>query len=215
MRAQAALAGLLAGWLAGCASPGPHASVSAGQRHLLHQARSQRIAAIDFDQASVRQIADYLAGQSTLLDPGRKGVAFAFPYPEEQNVRVTLHLRNVSLLEAIRALCDSANIFYRIGDDAVSLAGCHLTLGPLTIRSFRVSASSLARHLKEVDETEPTPEALTKLFRSAGVPFPPLPGCGIHYDASTQLLTVANDPESLALIGEIADRMNRDSRPTK
>lgn len=57
MRGPTVLVVLLAGWLAGCASTGPHASPSEGQRRLLEQTRSLRLAAVDFDQESLALIA--------------------------------------------------------------------------------------------------------------------------------------------------------------
>ena len=200
-----------AGWMAGCLSQQAASNRSPGERHLQDHLDRMRIAKLDAKHVTVRHVTQDLIAESLRQDPEHWGIAVAFPYPEDQDIPVTLNLNNVSLREAFGSLCQVTGLHYHLRDDAVVLSAHHDEVGPLTLRCFRLPAATLHRYLESPQASAPTPEALKELFERAGVPFPPLHGCGLEYDASTEMLTAANDAESLDIVGLVVDAMIRGS----
>lgn len=185
-----------AGCVVGCASPPGTENPSAARRNLLLQLQSIRIPAIDADRVSLGRISDRLVEQSALLDPGGRGIALAFPYVEERDIPVTLHLRDVTLADAIRALCREACISFRIDDEFIILSGCHIAPGPLIVRCYRLPRSVLPSD-SDCGKTPGTcPEVLKQMLERLGVPFPSIPGSAVSYDARHELLTLSAAPET-------------------
>ncbi len=149
------------------------------------------------------------------------------PSPEPAGVpgvpTITLNLRRISLMEAIRYITEVAGLRYRIEDNVVVITPAGIAdVGRVITRLYPVQPS----FLDVVQEREgdappatgfgefgarrtPTPGRgadVKSFFEGAGVPFPA--GTSITYNPTISQLIVANTPENLDKFERILSQLN-------
>ncbi len=198
---------------------------------------------VDFENASMEEVAEFLRKQVHLLDtsetdPSRRGVNFVVlrppaTTPEEQQLRVkNLHLRDVPVDVALRYICNITRCGYRVDEHAVSLVSPDM---PPNIyhRTFRVPPdfiSKLAPGLAAapasgdpfVSNLAAAPASgnpaarplIMDAFRAVGVVFPN--GSSANLNASG-VLVIGNTPEELdkveRLISAIPQEHHENDQP--
>lgn len=78
---------------------------------------------VDLDDSGISEALEYIARLSEKNDPNKRGVVInTNNLPENSdNYRVSLHLRNIPLSEAIRYVCQQTGLKYQINQDSVSI----------------------------------------------------------------------------------------------
>jgi general secretion pathway protein D len=135
---------------------------------------------------------------------------------------ITLNLRRISLMEAIRYITEVAGLRYRIEDNVVVITPAGVAdVGRVVTRLYPVQPSFLDIVSERQVETEPTgfgefgtrppPAAggatdVKAFFEGAGVAFPM--GTSISYNPAISQLIVANTPENLEKFERILSQLN-------
>ncbi|GEM_PF-405359 len=115
------------------------------------------------------------------------------------NTVVSLSVENVSLFNAIRYICKSANLHFRVEEYAVVIAGNDVPLDEFVRKTFPVEQEVIGLN-------DFAGENVKNYFVDRGVPFPT--GSTIRFDSATSRLTVYNTPEALDLIDELIEELN-------
>jgi general secretion pathway protein D len=145
----------------------------------------------------------------------------ALPADASANVpTITLNLRRVSLLDAIRYITEVAQLKYRLEGNAVIITPQNVVYGTVVTRFYPVQPS----FLDVIIEREEAPDRegefvemgsgrasmktgdVKTFFESAGVPFPA--GTSITYNKSISQLIVANTPENLEKLERVLARIS-------
>ena len=185
---------------------------------------------LDFNNATIEEATNFLSVESTRLDPDHKGVNFVIQ-PEASTTAkpVSITLNNVPLGEALRYVCQLANVKYKVQDYAISIVPFSAPTDDLVRRTFIVqpnfvappttvgTVSSAAAGLlggRAVAETPPatgtgtdTTSGSGDLVRQAllakGIKFPP--GASAVYTPITGELTVVDTADQMELLEELVN----------
>jgi hypothetical protein len=119
---------------------------------------------------------------------------------------VTLSLRNVVLLDAIKYITSIAELKYRIESGRVVMTPKDMLDGEVITKTYRIQPSlwELVKPTAATTTNEPPAvpdDAVKKFFMDAGVPFPE--GTSIKYRPSLNQLIVANTAENHEKLEEV------------
>jgi len=180
--------------------------------------RTTIIPQIDFEGADLETIRRALITLSRQYDPevGKGGVNFVVSSDITDASLVSLRLRQTSLAEVIKYVCQIAGIKSRINEIGVTFSPLVETRPDLIPRDFRVSPSFF-KGTSEITDISPlsakygsTNNAVKttgagqneqQKLTSLGVVFPP--GAYAVYNRNTSLLKVVNNAEMLDLISQL------------
>ncbi len=183
---------------------------------------------LDFTNATIQEATDFLSVESKRLDPDKKGVNFIVQPEASANAKpVTLTLNNVPLGEALRYICQLANVKYKVQDYAISIIPFASNGGEdLISRTFKVlpsfveppvatgaigSAADAALGARPIatDAAAPAPvdegagDTVRKALEAKGLKF--MPGASAVYTSSTGQLTVVDTPDQIELLEELVN----------
>ena len=198
---------------------------------------------IKFREASLADVVQYLSSESQKLDPKGEGVNIvlgpgvasgvdeaapapeggAAPAPAGGNTRkITLALRKVPMIEALKYITSLANLKYRIESSAVLIVPLDAVDEKMITRFYPVTAGAFSKFVTTpagggggggndgirtgagvgaVQEIGGGPSAtvgtvdVAELFKGAGVPFPPT--SSILYNERTSTIVIHNTPENI------------------
>lgn len=135
---------------------------------------------------------------------------------------ITLNLRRINLLDAIKYITEVADLRYRLEDNVVVITPANVVSGRVVTRMYPVQPSILDVIVEMPEATEEErgqgdfigmgTQTATKrsdvkdFFERAGVPFPA--GTSITYNQSISQLIVANSVENLETFERILSRLN-------
>ncbi len=95
---------------------------------------------LDFNNATIEEATNFLSTESKRIDPDHKGVNFVIQPDASATAKpVTLALNNVPLSEALRYVCQLANVKYKVQDYAISIVPYGQVTDDLISRTFIVS----------------------------------------------------------------------------
>ncbi len=132
-------------------------------------------------------------GHITLDEEGNQVVR------QTEDTPVTLSVENVSLYNAIRYICKSANLHFRVEDYAVVIAAQDVPLDEFVRKTFPVEKEVFG--LSDFEG-----ENVKQFFVDRGVVFPT--GATVRFDDATSRLTVYNTPEALEQIDDLIEQFN-------
>lgn len=200
---------------------------------------------MDLDQASIREVVDFLKQKSRQLDnstddPKKKGVNIVLklappaapPAPVEgqapqtpasesgvtEDTKISIALKNVPLIEAVRYLTELSGLKYKIEPFAVSIIPITENTEELVTKEYRVPPGFIPASAGESTASGPTPgnapsgdantritgrRNATQYFTEQGVPFPT--GAFAQYIASGSKLIVRNTQPAVDLIDTIVE----------
>lgn len=161
------------------------------------------IQSAEFVKAPVKDVITYLSSQSALNSPNNKSATFVFPYEEDLQHTVTACFQDSSLSDAIRTLCRTNALRYRIDENAVYISGFYDEPGPLSIRNYNIPRTVVQKHISD----NPTPENLIKQLSKCGVPFPRPDRVFAAYNSESQVLTVGNTEDALNILGSVIEAL--------
>ncbi|MFM8764938.1 MAG: Amuc_1098 family type IV pilus outer membrane protein [Spartobacteria bacterium] len=200
---------------------------------------------MDLEDASIREVVDFLKQKSRQLDnstddPKKKGVNIILklasqapqPAPTDgqatetptgetgvtEDTKVSIALKNVPLIEAVRYLTELAELKYKIEPFAVSIIPLTENTEELVTKEYRVPPGFIPASTGESTTSGPLPggqtagDANTRItggrnanqyFTEQGVPFPT--GAFAQYIASGSKLIVRNTQAAVDLIDTIVE----------
>lgn len=222
------------------------------------------IPSIEFRQANIRDVVNFLVEASLAGDPEGVGVniilnlnqpgeAAAAPAPapapaaedqfadfggdlgaggfEDQPAdiggggssipTITLNLRRISLIDALKIITEVSNLRYRIDGNVVIITPAGVAIGSIMTRMYPVQPSIIDVIVEREEQTsdkggefvEMAGSGVTmsrgdvkKFFTDAGVPFPA--GTSITYNPSISQMIVANTAENLEIFERILAQLN-------
>lgn len=183
---------------------------------------------LDFNNATIEEATNYLSIESGRLDPDHKGVSFVIQ-PEASTTAkpVSITLNNVPLGEALRYVCQLANVKYKVQDYAISIVPFSQNTDDLISRTFLVQPNFVAppsatgtieSATAELTAARPiappaggpTPPArpgagdvVQQALIAKGVKFPP--GASAVYTPITGQLTVVDTADQMELLEELVN----------
>ena len=134
---------------------------------------------------------------------------------------ITLNLRRISLIDALKIITEVSNLRYRIDGNVVIITPAGVATGVIITRMYPVQPSIIdvivERGSEQTEKTgefvEMTGSSVTmtrgdvkKFFTDAGVPFPA--GTSITYNPSISQMIVANTAENLEIFERILAQLN-------
>ena len=149
------------------------------------------------------------------------GAAPAAPAGASSNIpTITLNLRRISLLDAIKYITEVARLKFRLEENAVMITPEGVVSGRVITRLYPVQPSIIDVVVDREEAPERTGEFVEmgstrsnikksdvrEFFEKAGVPFPQ--GTSITYNPTISQLIVANTPENLEVFERILSRLN-------
>jgi general secretion pathway protein D len=185
---------------------------------------------LDFNNATIEEATNFLSIESKRLDPDHKGVNFVIQ-PEASTTAkpVTLTLNNVPLGEALRYVCQLANVKYKVQEFAISIVPFSQSTDDLISRTYNVQPNFVAAPAAEgviesatssllgtrpiappdtgAGAAAPTEDNAGDTVRAAliakGVKFPP--GASAVYTPGTGQLTVVDTADQQELLEELVN----------
>ena len=230
-----------------------------GTQRLQEKMAKIMIPSIEFRQANINDVVNFLVEESIRQDqegggvniilnmsiPGEEGASSPQPATSEAGndlfgelpagdaglgaapatatgvKTITLNLRRISLLDAIKYITEVAGLKYRLEDNAVIITPAGVVSGHVITRMYPVQPSILDVVIQK-DETEQDKTSdfvemgggkttikrgdVRDFFEKSGVPFPV--GTSITYNPSISQLIVANTPENLDTFERILAQLN-------
>jgi general secretion pathway protein D len=147
---------------------------------------------------------------------------FGGPAEAPGSVPITLTLRRVTLLDAIRYVTDVANLKYRVEDNAVIITPKGTVENVMTrlypVQPSIVEITSARAETTDVNRSDfitigggagggmERQSDMKTFFEQMGVPFPP--GTSITYNQSISQLIVRNTPENLEILERIIQQLD-------
>jgi len=194
---------------------------------ILDQKLKSVVLSLNFNNATIEEATSFLSIESKRIDPDHKGVEFIIqPKVSETAKPITLTLNSVPLGEALRYVCQLANVKYKVQDFAISIVPYSQSTDDMIKRTFIVqpsfveppmeasteSAAVLAaegRRPLPVTPTAPTQgdngagDTVRQALETKGVKFPR--GASVVYNPATGELTVNNTADQMDLIEELVN----------
>jgi general secretion pathway protein D len=178
---------------------------------------------LDFTNVSIEEATDYLYTQSKLLDePAHKGIPFIIqPAASSSAKPITLSLNNVPVGEALRYVCQLANVKFKVQDYAISIVPFDASTEDMISRNFIVPPTFVAPPENATPDTSsggnpnlrpvnpnlgvPATGAATtqSVLEAKGVKFPQ--GASAVYTTTTNTLTVVDTADQMELIEELVN----------
>ena len=183
---------------------------------------------LDFNNATIEEATNFLSIESRRLDPEKKGINFIIqPEASTSAKPVSITLNNVPLGEALRYVCQLANVKYKVQDYAISIVPFSQRTDDLISRTFIVqpnfvipptaagtiesATSSLSRPIAPAatpDTSTTSPEdtggdTVRAALIAKGLTFPP--GANAVYTPTTGQLTVVNTADQMELLEELVN----------
>ena len=120
-----------------------------------------------------------------------------------ENTTVTLAVDNVTLEDAIRFICKSANLQYRVENYAVVIAAKDVPLDEYIRKTYPIDKEILASSIIGGDLSN---DNVKQYLVDRGIPFPT--GTSVRYDEMSSRLTVYNTAEALDKVEDLIDQMD-------
>ena len=183
---------------------------------------------LDFNNASIEEATNFLSIESKRLDPEHKGINFIIqPDASTSAKAITLSLNHVPLSEALRYVCQLANVKSKIQDYAISIVPFTQNTDDLISRTFNVQPSfvtppsasttidsaSSGFFTKRPIATNPNinpvssggegGDTVRQALEAKGVKF--APGGSAVYTPTTGQLTVVDTADQMELLEELVN----------
>ena len=182
---------------------------------------------LDFTDVTIEQATNFLYTESKRLDePTHKGIPFIIqPNASDSAKTITLSLNNVPVGEALRYICQLANVKYKVQDYAISIVPFNASIEDLISRTFVVQPSFVAPPETAASDAAgggggtsarplpPITAATTKgpslsgvqgVLEAKGVKFSAA-GSSAVYTQATNTLTVVDTADQMELIEELVN----------
>jgi general secretion pathway protein D len=190
------------------------------------------IPSMDLQDASIREVVQFLTQQSKQIDPAGEGVNIVLKLPSSsepldemdpdaappvtEDTSITIILNQIPLIEAIRYVTELTGLKYKVEPFAVAIVPITENTDELVTREFRVTPSFIPPSTGSVDDDAPifgsTQDDNVRLkgrrdakefLTQQGVPFPT--GSFAQYIPSGSKLIVRNTQDAIDLIETLVE----------
>ncbi len=201
---------------------GDDPGVNAGEKSVEDKLTSMIIDVINFDDATLDEVVEYLTIKSRQLDDSGDGLNFVLKIdPDDQlarNANVNLKLRNIPVGEVLRYVTRDTGTRFHVDAFAVSIVSRNAATQKLATKTFRVPPDFLATALiadGAVDDPfAATPQAgngglrlkrlgAKEFLMKQGVTFPE--GASAIFIPGSSSLVIRNTPSNIELIESFID----------
>ena len=181
---------------------------------------------LNFTNVSIEQATSFLYAESQRLDePSHKGIPFIIlPDASSSAKPITLSLNNVPVGEALRYICQLANVKNKVQDYAVAIVPFSASTDDLISKVFIVppsfvqsaqtaAADTSATANPNVRPITPAPDDTTtattgdnsvqSVLEAKGIKFPP--GASAVYTPTTNALTIVDSADQMEFIEELVN----------
>jgi len=191
--------------------------LSQAKRQLMEKLSGIRIPDMEFREAAIADVTRYLAQLSETLDtnspPNERGVNIILKLPQGPTdiPRITLSLKNINLLDAIKFITEVSGLKCRIAENAVIISSPNSADGELVTKTYRV-VPNIAECFNgsangSTSAIPPDVSASVKdFFTNVGVSFPE--GALIEYRPNLNLLIAKNTIDNLNVVERIISTLN-------
>jgi general secretion pathway protein D len=187
---------------------------------------------VALEQATIDEAIEFLRLKSKELDTvgadaSKRGINFIVNVPNPASLpKITIQLTNVKMKDAVKTICDLANLRHRVEPFAVMITPIESGGGELYVRSFRVrpdfltlgggggaadaapAADPFAGGGGTTASAIKPPAAAIDILKAAGIPFPD--SASAFFNRATSTLTVRNTPSNLDLVSAFIDSTSTD-----
>ena len=203
-----------------------------GSAPLTFKLNNINIDRISFAEADLSDVIDHLRKKSAdndqnEADPNKRGVNFLNRVPSGTSKPVTVDMRNVKLMDAVKTVADQAGVRFDVQPTSVVFIGAG-TAGSMTTRTYRVPPDFLTRGGGGGGDaggaaapTDPfaTPDpgsapntvaarpSAKQVLESLGVTF--TEGSSASFDKTSSRLIVRNTFDQLDLVETVVDQINQ------
>jgi general secretion pathway protein D len=202
-----------------------------GSAPLTNKLNNISIDRISFNEADLQDVIDHLRRKSAEndmaeADPNKRGVNFLNRVPAGQGRPVTVDMRNVKLMDAVKTVADQAGVRFDVQPTSVVFIPAGVA-GSMTTRTYRVPPDFLTRGSATGDAggaaapADPfaTPDAgastntvasrpnAKQVLESLGVTF--TEGSSASFDRTSSRLIVRNTFDQLDLVETVVDQINQ------
>ncbi len=203
-----------------------------GREAIQKKLRELIISQVDFSEASLEEVLEYLRVRTRDLDPAGKGVDFVVSVPADHPARpVSLNLREVPVEEVLRYVADMAGVTYKVDNFAVRLVSLADDSAEIISKSYRVPpdfiSSSPVGAGADPAGSNPDPFAAgntqtagapqlrrigaKEFLEGQGVSFPE--GSGASFNPSSSTLIVRNTAKNMEMVDMLVEQaFNRSPR---
>ena len=205
---------------------GANTNAKTGRDEIQGKLRDLVIPKVDFSEATLEEVVEYLRVRSRDLDKTGRGVDFVVNLPENQASRqITLYLENVPLAEVIRYVTEKAAATFRVEDRAVRIISLSDNSTQLIPKTYRVPPNFIQTSVVGEDAAGGAAPADPFAQQGAGAAAPALKikrmgakefletrgvvfkeGATASYIPSTNTLFVRNTPENIALVDTLVEQ---------
>lgn len=196
-------------------------SLRGGRASIQSKLRELVIAQVDFSEATLGEVMEYLRVRTRDLDPTGKGVDFVNGVPADQPLKtITLNLRDVPVEEVLRYVAEMSGITYKVEEFAVRLVSLADASADIISRTYRVPPdfiSSAPAASAAPTSADPFASSATlggapqlrrlgakEFLENQGVTFPE--GTGASYNPSSSTLIVRNTSKNLELVDTLVEQ---------
>jgi general secretion pathway protein D len=191
--------------------------ISNSRDRLLRNMRTLMVPRVDFANATLGEVLEFLRVRSRDLDPEGRGVDFVLNVPEQTADRqLTLSLENIPLEELVRYVAEQSGTAYRIDDFAVRFVSLTEDSTDLVVMQYRVPPGFIetapAEAAASPDPFSQQPAgggALRRLtarefLEARGVTFPD--GATATYSTATNNLVVRNTRKNQEVVEMLVEQ---------
>jgi len=201
---------------------GDGSGINVGEKSMEDKLKSIFIDVVDFDDATLDEVVEYLTIKSSQLDESGGGVNFVLKLdPDDQlarNANVNLKLRNIPIGEVIRYVTRDTGTRFNVDAFAVSIVSKNAATQKLATKTFRVPPDFLTT-APIADDAVDDPFAATtqagtgglslkrlgakEFLMKQGVTFPE--GASAIFIPGSSSLVIRNTPSNIELIESFID----------
>jgi general secretion pathway protein D len=194
-----------------------------GRERLMQKLRTLRVAKLDFSQATLEEVVEYLRITSRDTDPEGKGIGFILSVEDETKTRtVNLSISDVPLEEVVRYVTEMAGASFKVEDHAVVISSLTAKATYLITKTYRVppdfiqnsdaggaAAAPAADPFASPAQQVPGGLAIRRLgakefLESRGVSF--TGDASASFSPATSTLIVRNTAENIALVDMLVEQ---------
>jgi general secretion pathway protein D len=205
---------------------GANTNAKTGRDEIQSKLKDLVIPKVDFSEATLEEVVEYLRVRSRDLDKTGRGVDFVVNLPENQASRqITLYLENVPLAEVVRYVTEKAAATFRVEDRAVRIISLSDNSTQLIPKTYRVPPNFIQTSVVGEEAAGGAAPADPFAQQGAGGAAPGLKikrmgakefletrgvvfkeGATASYIPSTNTLFVRNTPENIALVDSLVEQ---------
>ena len=204
---------------------GANTNAKSGRDGINEKLRGLIVPKVDFNEATLEEVVEYLRVRSRDLDPTGRGIDFVVNLPDGQASKpITLYLESVPMGEVVRYITEKADATFRVEDRAVRIISLSDNSSQLIPKTYRVPPNFIQTSVvgdapAGGGAADPFAQPAAgggsaplqvkrmgakEFLETRGVVFKE--GATAAYIPTTNMLFVRNTPENIALVDSLVEQ---------